>query len=148
MNTTPATYTLDLRRTFAAPVELVYAAWTDFKQVALWFGCGDRNITKAQGEVHVGGRYRVEGVSPQGPFVLEGTYREVTPRQRLVFTWEWQTGPFADDKDMVVTVEFRPIGAKTEVHLVHERLASEAARAAHTSGWEVSLQRIAEIFGS
>ena len=70
---------------------------------------------------------------------MGGEYTEVTPPERLVFTWAWEDDHAADSPDTLVTVEFRDLGDMTEVALTHERFGSAESRDQHRHGWSSSL---------
>ena len=82
--------------------------------------------------------------SPDGTeYRVTGTYREVAPPRRLVYTWFWETDP--DAGEMLVSIDFVERGARTEVVLVHSQLASEANRAGHERGWQACLEQLAGV---
>ena len=133
--------TLRLRRTFAAPRQKVFRAWTDPEELKKWFAPGDDYTTKVpELDLRAGGRYRIEMHSPDGNVhCVLGTYREVSPPDRLVYTWRWL------DKDMsetLVTVEFHERGGQTEVVLTHELFPTAEWREKHAHGWEGCLARL------
>lgn len=131
-----------VKRTFAAPREKVFQAWSDLALMARWFcRCAGHPPTRVlQADVRSGGSYRIEVEGPvqgaAGTMLYRGwgEYREVRPPERLVFTWNWEHDEF---RDTLVTVEFRSLGASgfTEVTLTHELLPTEKARAEHRQGW-------------
>lgn len=126
---------VQIRRTFAGPIEKVFQAWTDPQLMARWFcRCAGHPPTRVlQADVRTGGGYRLE---VQGDKLYRGwgVYREVRPPERLVFTWNWEHDEF---RDTLVTVEFRSLGQSgfTEVTLTHELLPTEKARTEHRQGW-------------
>jgi len=128
---------LRMKRTFAAPREKVFAAWTDPKALAKWFAPNEQFETRIpKFELRVGGAYRIEMQLGDKNNVVTGTYREIRPPERLVFTWKWETAPTAADAgDTLVTLVFVSRGGQTELTLTHERLASAEARDAHNQGW-------------
>ena len=73
--------------------------------------------------------------------VVSGTYREVEPNQRLVFTWEGVESP-----ETLVSVELRPQGADTELVLTHEGFPNAAFRDQHLHGWTGSTEKLAGLF--
>jgi len=140
---TPATAeAVIVKRTFAAPREKVFAAWANPALMARWFcRCAGHPPTRVlEADVRSGGSYRIEVEGPKqgapGTMLYRGwgTYREVRPPERLVFTWNWEHDEF---KDTLVTVEFQSLGQSdfTEVTLTHELLPTEKARAEHKQGW-------------
>ena len=90
-------------------------------------------------DLRTGGRYRTCMRTPEGDRWVGGEYTEVTPPERLVFTWAWEGDHAADSPDTLVTVEFRDLGDMTEVALTHERFGSAESRDQHRHGWSSSL---------
>lgn len=137
---------LILTRTFKAPVERVYAAWTDPEKMRRWFAPGDMTVPAAEAEVRVGGRYRVQMQGGDCEFnTTGGVYREVIPNRRLVFTWQWE----GTDLETLVTLEFRSLSAnETELTLIHEGFDNEATRDKHGQGWDGCLANLASFLES
>ena len=101
-----------------------------------------------QMDLRAGGRYRLEGKMGDKPWAVWGTYREVTPPSKLVFTWSWENDPALGEplaSGTVVQVEFHERGSETEVVVTHEGFATEKARAEHNAGWIGCLDRLAAI---
>jgi uncharacterized protein YndB with AHSA1/START domain len=71
----------------------------------------------------------------------QGTYREVKPPEKLVFTWAWTKdkpgGPslHPDDAETLVTLEFFARGNATEVVLTHTSFGSISVRDMTDVGW-------------
>jgi uncharacterized protein YndB with AHSA1/START domain len=127
---------VQVKRTFAAPREKVFQAWTDPKIMTKWFArcknCPPAQIQEA--DVRPGGRYRVVVVDEKGKaYRGRGVYREVRAPERLVFTWSWDHDDYGDS---FVTVDFHALGQSnfTEVTLTHE-LLPERVREEHRQGW-------------
>ena len=138
--------TLNLTRTYSAPRDDVFRAWTEPEALKRWFAPSDEFSTPiAEVDLRVGGAYRI-GMKPpdqEDMFIVVGTYREVQPPERLVFTWSWEEG--IDVGETLVTVEFRDLGDSTEVVLTHELFPNEQARDKHNEGWNGCLERLEKI---
>src|SRR5438552_2469046 len=95
---------LVLTQLIEGPVEAVYRAWTDPRVLAQWWGPG--GFGSADMDVRPGGAYRIRMRSYDGDQMLTvtGTYREVEPPRRLVFTWRWEDG-VPDAFESLVTIE-------------------------------------------
>jgi len=134
---------LRITRTFAAPREKVFKAWTDPAALKKWFAPGDDYATLiAEVDLRVGGRYRIQIRSPKGHLnTVAGVYREIEPPEKLVFTWSWQEGGM-DVGETLVTVEFRDRGNTTELILTHEVFPTAEGRDEHSKGWAGCLDRL------
>jgi uncharacterized protein YndB with AHSA1/START domain len=138
------TDTLQLQRTFAAPPERVWEAWTSAEAMSRWFRPADDYACTVHAlDVRPGGRYRLELThAPKGVrHIVSGTYEAVEPPRRLAFTWRWEDNPTMPDT--LVTIELRPLGGGTELTLTHTRLAEEKLREDHRHGWTRCLERLA-----
>ena len=76
---------------------------------------------------------------------VSGTYLEVVPEQKLVFTWAWRSTP---ERESLVTVTLRADGLATDLTLKHERFFDEAARDSHNEGWTSSIDQLVALFDS
>jgi uncharacterized protein YndB with AHSA1/START domain len=128
-------HVLEIKRTFAAPRERVYRAWTDAREFALWFHPTTDYITViTRMDLRVGGKYSLEMRQKEGSVSrLSGTYEEVRPPEKLVFTWRWEK----DDPsaETLVTVLFTDLGGSTEVSLTQQKFLSAEDRDNHNQGW-------------
>jgi len=138
---------LRVTRTFAAPREKVFRAWIEPEAISLWFlpSGGHWNGPPAI-EARSGGQYRFTVTHQDKVYSIHGTYREVKPPEKLVFTWQWEDDPnHHDNGDTLVTVELFDRGGKTEVVLTHERFPNPRSRDEHDHGWAGCLDAIAKI---
>jgi len=136
----PETKAIFIKRTFNAPREQVFRAWTRPDELMKWFGPEGFTTHSADVDLRIGGNYRIGLRPPEGEvFYHQGTYREIDPPEKLTFTWLLEdqdcAGSQNESAETLVTVEFRDLGAATEVSLTHEFLPSEKAREGHEYGW-------------
>src|SRR5262249_6024906 len=76
-----------LGRTFDAPRELVFKAWTDPKHLAQWWGPLGFTNPVCEADARPGGKWRIVMRGPDGgDFPHGGEYLEVTPYERIVMT--------------------------------------------------------------
>ena len=90
--TTPSDREIRTERIFNAPPERVWKAITNPELVAQWWGRGNKLVIEKM-EVKRGGHWRFVEHSPEGEHGFEGRYREVTPPERIVQTFEWDGMP-------------------------------------------------------
>jgi uncharacterized protein YndB with AHSA1/START domain len=130
---------LVVTRTFNGPARLVFEAWTKpelFRQWWLPKSMG-MSLRSCEMDVRVGGTYRLE-FEPDG-VAFFGTYREVTPHSRLVWTNE------ESDESSVTTVTFEEQGGKTLL-VMHELYPSkEALDAAGTGAADATVETFAQL---
>jgi uncharacterized protein YndB with AHSA1/START domain len=79
------------------------------------------------------------------PYVLEGKFIEVTPPERVVFTWGFTNEDVGvPPGSSIVEVTLTPAGSGTHVRLVHRDLP-DSARGDHEGGWTDMLERLASV---
>ena len=126
---------LQVQRVFAAPLDEVFAAWTQPEILKQWWGPPGTTTPFIEMDLQVGGRYRFGMQYEAGDiFYVGGVYREVQPPERIVFTWRWEQ-PEMDFGESQVTIEFCERDNGTEVTLKHEGFPNEEACRAHDEGW-------------
>lgn len=146
MVNTPADmgYMLRVSRTFSAPRQRVFDVWTNPDHLSQWWGVDkDFSPTIAEVDLRVGGRYRLGMTAPDNSVhIAVGEFREVTPPEKLVYTWSWEQGmPGATEmNDTLITIEFIDKGDSTEMILTHELFPTEELRDQHIHGWESMLE--------
>ncbi|GIH79446.1 SRPBCC family protein [Planobispora longispora] len=137
----------EIIRTFDAPRELVYAAWTEPERFSRWFG--PRTLATPVGRIVLdawpGGVWRATLVGEEGfEVTLNGMYREVAEPERLVFTTGDPDNP-GDAPASVVTLSLAEVDGVTEMRFHQfgvntDREHAEQARA----GWIEFFERLAE----
>jgi uncharacterized protein YndB with AHSA1/START domain len=133
---------LALARRYPVGPEKVWRAWTDAQALKKWWGPGPGEpVSLAELDVRVGGRFRIVFGGRDGTeHECAGTYKEVVPNQKLVFTWSWpRTTP---ERVSVVTIVFRAVDGGTELDFRHEQLFDEKARDDHRRGWTGTLDKL------
>src|ERR1700738_2820454 len=74
-------------REFEAPKRLVYKAWTTPELVKRWWGGQRGDVTLAEIDLRVGGKWRYVMVTTGGFVVaFPGEHREIVPDERIVST--------------------------------------------------------------
>jgi len=111
-------------RTFDAPAHIVFEAWSKPELFKLWWvpKSAGMSLLSCDMDVRTGGTYRLVFSHPafDQPMAFFGTYKEVTPHKRMVWTNQ------ESDQGAVTTVTFEENAGKTLVTL-HELYPTEAA---------------------
>ena len=134
---------LFIQRTFDAPRELVFRMWTEAEHLSRWCCPIGFTIPHSEGDIRAGGRFRMCMRSPTGEdHWLGGTYREIVPPERLVFTHAWQEADGSSNHQTVVTVTFEARQGKTQLSLHQAFFQDAASRAGHEGGWQETLDNL------
>jgi uncharacterized protein YndB with AHSA1/START domain len=131
---------LVVTRTFNGPAHIVFEAWTKPELFRRWWvpKSMGMSLLSCEMDVRVGGKYRLEFEPDAMAFF--GTYVEVTPHSRLVWTNEegGEGGP-------VTTVTLEEKGGKTLL-VMHELYPSkEALDAAGTGAADALVETFAQL---
>jgi uncharacterized protein YndB with AHSA1/START domain len=102
----PSEREIRVERVFDAPRDLVWRAYTEPHLIAQWY-CRGNFIVVERFEPVKGGHWRLVEHAPSGVHGFEGRYREVTPPERLVMTFEWDGMP---GYPVIETHEFEDLG--------------------------------------
>ena len=115
---------LVVTRTFDAPVHIVFEAWSNPELFKRWWVPKSVGMTlvSCDMDIRTGGTYRLVFRHPafDQPMAFFGTYREVTPHTRIVWSNE------ESDEGALTTVTFEERDGKTLVTF-HELYPTEAA---------------------
>lgn len=119
-----------------APIEDVFAAWTDAERLATWWWPMWPD-TSYDVDARAGGAYAIR--SATGGVGVHGVFVTIDPPRRLELTWVWEDDG-VDGPEERVLVELAPQGAGT---LVSVRHTTEAAGAEDfRQGWTHCLARL------
>src|SRR6266511_1041606 len=132
---------LVVTRTFNAPARIVFEAWTKPELFKRWW------VPKSMGmsllscdmDVRVGGKYRLEFAHGDSHAAFFGTYKEVTPHSRLVWTNE------ESDEGSVTTVTFEEKSGKTLLVMRELYPWKEALDAAGTGAADAMVETFAQL---
>jgi uncharacterized protein YndB with AHSA1/START domain len=127
---------VEIERRLSAPIDEVFRWWTEPERLQEWMS--PVGTVEAEVDLRVGGHIRI--VMRGDGMVIEhqGTFLEIEPPRRLVFTW---MSPYTGPQPSVVTVELEPDGGATRLRLIHQQLP-EAATSSHQGGWGAMLDRL------
>jgi uncharacterized protein YndB with AHSA1/START domain len=125
---------LQIERTFSAPIERVFAAWTSAEVIRRWWQAEvGWETSEAEVDLRIGGAVRVvmhdpeQGIDHGGG----GVYTEIDPPTRLAFTWIWDN----DTRGTLIELDFEAVGGATRVRFKHSGLWTEESVRSHEGGW-------------
>ena len=136
--TTPTDREIRIEREFEGPRDHVFAVYTDAALIPEWWGPRDTVTIVDHMDVRTGGSWRFVMRDPDGSETgFRGTYREVTPPERIVQTFEWEGMP---GHVSVETATFEDLGDRTKVTTVAIFHTPEEREGMLESGMEGGMQ--------
>ncbi len=138
--------TLTLKRTFNAPIELVWEAWTQSEHIAQWWGPKGMKTTVIEHNFEVGGSWKYAMAMPDGSeFISEGVYQAIVEFEKIVSS--------ADFKPMTEGVEIQALfeedGDRTHFtfNCVHatEAYCQQQEKMGFYNGWGSVFDRLGEF---
>jgi len=124
--------TMTTERTINASQKALFDAWLDPVMLQKFMTPGpDMTVPHAETDPKVGGSFAITMKAGDTEIPHHGEYKEITPHDRLVFTWY---GP-SPAENSTVTLTFKPVAGGTLVTLRHDRFVNEESRDNHNSGW-------------
>ena len=149
---------VQIERTFDAPIDLIWAMWTEAEHFANWYGPMGARIPKAEMDVTVGGRRHIamEMDTPNGAMQMffVGEYREIDPKTRLVYsealadadgnpmTPEQMGMPPGAPMETSVVVELEDLGERTRMVMTHHGVPADSPGA---QGWAMAIDKMQSL---
>lgn len=139
MTETASDNTLSITRIIDAPIANVWRCWTEVELFKQWYCPKPWTVPVADIDLKAGGRFNMTMAGPEGETMdLVGSFLEVSPMKRLVFTDAYSEGymPRANSF-MTGVVEFTDLGnGKTEMIWSARHATSEAKQQHLDMGFE------------
>ena len=146
---------LSIERTFDAPIDLIWAMWTEAEHFANWYGPMGATIPNAEMDVVIGGKRSItmEMQTPDGPMQMFfiGEYREIDPKTRLVYTEgmadsegtaltaEQMGMPPGAPMETSVVVELEDLGDRTRMLMTHIGVPADSPGG---QGWAMAIDKL------
>lgn len=112
---------VEIERTFNAPLDTVFRAFTEPKAVGKWgVGRTYENIS-IDIDLRVGGviYQRVLAKDDGVIWTFFGVYKEVEEQKKLAYTFDWKTDWREEPSPNIVEIEFFDRGASTDIKISH-----------------------------
>ena len=137
--------TVTLHRVLASAPEKVFRAFIEPDAIASWLPPTGFLCTVHELDARVGGKHRMSfrNFTTGGSHAFGGTYREIVPGERLVYT-----DGFDDPNlpgEMIVTVTFKSVSVGTELNIEQQGIPDVIPLEACYLGWQDSLHKLAKL---
>jgi uncharacterized protein YndB with AHSA1/START domain len=142
---------VEVSRTFDAPLELLWKAWTEPEHFMKWYGPKGFTAPTCEIDLREGGHHLWSMLSPDGrQMYFTGSYKEVALMERLVFTDSMSDAEGnvmgmgeGMPEFMDVTVTFVHADGKTTVTVSHVGYGASAEHAG--MGWEQAFDKLTAV---
>lgn len=142
MNTSPIAV-LEIIRSFNAPRQLVFDAFTSYEALQHWFGPAECRPVGGTVDFRVGGEYSIDMQTPGGLMTVAGRYTEISPPEKIAFTWKWLNDEDWADVPSQIVIEFRDKDGGTEMRFTQTGFPNTESRNSHEHGWCGSFDKLA-----
>jgi len=135
--------TLTIEKTFNAPIQLVWDAWTKSEHILKWWAPNGMDIKVIKHEFMVGGKWKYAMPMPDGnEFISEGTYKEIVELKKIVTSADFR--PMTEDVEL--QINFEAYGEKTKftfsvIHATPE-YCKQQEKMGFYNGWGSALERL------
>ncbi len=138
--------TLTIKRTFNAPVQLVWEAWTQPEHIAAWWGPKGMETRILEHNFQEGGAWKYAMTMPDGrEFIAEGRYAEIVEASKIATSADFK--PMTEGVQMEIV--FEADGDKTHLalHVIHptEAYAKQQEEMGFMNGWGSVFDRLGEF---
>ncbi len=139
--TLPTDTQILITREFDAPKHLVYKALTTPELIKRWWNAKRGDVTLAEVDLRVGGKWRYVMVTGDGFEVgFHGEYREIVPNERIVYTEVYEGIPDGDERPSVNTMTLSEKDGRTTATTLIELESQEDRDMIINSGMEAGMQ--------
>ena len=140
---TPQDDTLVITRTFDAPRDLVWQAWTQSAHLMKWSCPQQCSMLLAESDLRVGGQWRVGMREPDGEKAfMHGEYLEIEAPWRLVMTHGWEDSKLHPGHTTQICVELFQNAGRTKMIFTQTKLPTIASRDGHGEGWNSAFESL------
>jgi uncharacterized protein YndB with AHSA1/START domain len=135
---------LVIERIFNAPREVVFAMWTEPRNLVRWYGPRGHSLSTCELDFRVGGKWRAcisRGEQQEGNTWVWGVYREIVSPSRLVFSnsMDWHR------YETLVSIDFDDLGdGRTRMRFRQEAFLTAPDCDDHRWGWTGALDKLSE----
>jgi len=146
--TLPSDTEILITREFDAPRHLVYKAYTTPELVRRWWHAKRGEMTVAEIDLRVGGKWRYAMNANGVEVAFHGEYREIVPNERLVSTEVYEGIPDAEDHPALNTLTLTEVDGRTRMEILMQLNTKQDRDAVIESGMEDGLQDALDLLES
>ncbi len=138
--------TITIKRTFDAPIELVWKAWTEAKHIVKWWGPKGMSTKIVAHEFKIGGKWKYIMTMPDGAdFIAEGEYQHIDPPNKLKTSANFL--PMTEGVTLEVLLVANESKTEFTFNVIHptEAYKLQQEKMGFQNGWGSVFDRLAEL---
>jgi uncharacterized protein YndB with AHSA1/START domain len=132
---------LALDRHFDASPEFVFGLWSHPSLLATWWGPEGHHLTTCEVDLRPGGNWRFNMERDGQPHWIHGTYHEIIPDQRLLFSSHFPEF----NVHSTISLRFTPEGQGTRMRFLQTGFPNEEHYIGHKGGWTSTLSILEDL---
>jgi uncharacterized protein YndB with AHSA1/START domain len=138
-------HVIRIERTYDAPADDVFDAWTSPEVMRRWLHCGpDWSTPVAVVDLQVGGKVHVVMRKPDGSEAeMSGEYTLIDRPHRLVMTWTFYDDPA---NEQLMDLSFSESDGTTTVLLINSGISNDRRRDSQEFGWRACLEELERLW--
>ncbi len=139
----PSNRTLTLKRTFNAPLQLVWEAWTQPEHIALWWGPKGMQTKVIEHNFKVGGQWKYAMTMPDGgEFIADGVYSEIIEFEKIITSANFK--PMTENVELQALFEVNGDKTNFTFNVVHEteEYCKQQEKMGFYNGWGSAFDRL------
>jgi len=141
--------TIQTSKSFQAGVSALYKAWTQSEQLKQWWNPMGLTLNDVENEITEGGKVTYHFTGEEGTsLTIEGTYQEVQPNERLVYTWNWQLPDEKLNSSYKLDVTFKGSDEESTISITQNEEEEQESVKPKASAWDDQLQKLAQFLES
>jgi uncharacterized protein YndB with AHSA1/START domain len=141
--------TIQASKSFQADVSALYKAWTEAEQLKQWWKPMGLTLSDVENEITEGGKVTYHFKGEEGTsLTIEGTYQEVQPNERLVYTWNWQLPDEKLNSSYKLEVVFEGSEDQSSISITQNEEEQQESVKPKESAWDDQLSKLAQFLES
>lgn len=138
--------TITIQRTFDAPLELVWEAWTQSAHIAQWWSPKGIETKVIEHDFKVGGKWKYIMPMPNGQeFIAEGKYTEIVEFEKIISSANFK--PMTEGVEIQALFQANADQTDFTFHVVHptEAYKIQQEKMGIMNGWGSVFDRLSEL---
>jgi uncharacterized protein YndB with AHSA1/START domain len=133
------TLNIHLSKNFPVSRDTLYKAWTNPEELHQWWKPLGKQLSEVKNEIREGGT--VQYIFEDGHLQINGIYKEVKEKEKLVYTWNWDLPEEAIHRgEYLLTIVFKDNVQSSQLDIRQENFREAHSIQPHRQGWEEALE--------